>query len=212
MQESPDLLTEEDYISLKGLGPSGTQLDLYESDDSTVDEFPEEEDPVFRVKLAGTDKVAIIDAADKWRVEYTNWMLSQKGYAIDIDNKTFLHHVIKGVPETGLVIDHINTNKLDNRSENLRIITRSQNVRNHSRKKTPPKGRDISKYRSGFPGISYYPQCDKFVARIQIDGKRKLLGCFEEEHLAAFVFAVETLRIDPLIWYREWDEFDIESL
>lgn len=211
-ESSPDLLTEEDYQTLKGLGPNGTQLDLYDSDDSTVDEFPGEEDPVFKVALQGTDKVALIDSTDKWKVVGRYWVLNHRGYAMETNTNVFLHHVIKGVPEGELVVDHINTDRLDNRAENLRIVTKSENSRNQSHKKTPPKGKSVSQSRSRFPGVGYMQDRMNFRVRIKIDGSRVFLGYFEDEQLAAFVFAVETIRIDPLIWYREWDSINIEML
>lgn len=39
----------------------------------------------------------------------------------------YLHHNIIGKPENGLVVDHINRDKLDNRKENLRFVTRAEN-------------------------------------------------------------------------------------
>lgn len=44
-------------------------------------------------------------------------------------NQAFVHRLIMGFPE-GMHIDHINGNALDNRKENLRICTPSQNAMN----------------------------------------------------------------------------------
>jgi hypothetical protein len=41
-----------------------------------------------------------------------------------------LHHLIMGKPGVGMVTDHINHNGLDNRKENLREVTPSQNQNN----------------------------------------------------------------------------------
>jgi len=43
--------------------------------------------------------------------------------------KTYMHRLIMGLPKKKIV-DHINNQTLDNRRENLRIITQKQNMRN----------------------------------------------------------------------------------
>jgi hypothetical protein len=47
-----------------------------------------------------------------------------------------LHHDIIGKPPIGMMVDHINRNKLDNRKCNLRFVTRSQNNQNRKTKAT----------------------------------------------------------------------------
>ena len=71
-------------------------------------------------------------------------------------------------------VDHININKLDNRIENLRVATCSQNTRNQNKKKNCS-----SKYR----GVSL--ENNKWRAQISIDGKKKHLGSFDNEEEAA---------------------------
>jgi hypothetical protein len=83
----------------------------------------------------------------------------------------FLNHNICGHK---LVIDHINDNKLDNRFENLQIITNRENVYKNQNKGT-------SKYK----GVN--KSGNKWVARIRIKNERKYLGYFNCElaaHLA----------------------------
>ena len=41
-----------------------------------------------------------------------------------------LHHLIMGKPQKGMVVDHINGDGLDNRKENLRFVTVSENQQN----------------------------------------------------------------------------------
>ena len=74
-------------------------------------------------------------------------------------------------------VDHININALDNRIENLRILTASQNSRNRNKFKNCIG----SKY------IGVRKRYNKWIAEISIDGKYKNLGQFETEeeaHLA----------------------------
>lgn len=42
----------------------------------------------------------------------------------------YLHRFIIGEIPNGLVVDHINRDKYDNRRQNLRVVTRSENNRN----------------------------------------------------------------------------------
>lgn len=66
-------------------------------------------------------------------------------------------------------IDHINGNKLDNRIYNLREATYSQNHMN----KKPDK-----KNKSGFKGVCYVKQREKWNANIYFNGKKKNLGYY----------------------------------
>jgi HNH endonuclease/AP2 domain len=68
-------------------------------------------------------------------------------------------------------IDHINGNKNDNRIENLRIATRSQNLRNQS---TPKKNK------SGHKNVSFDPAKNKWLVRLSVNGKNKSIGRFAE--------------------------------
>ena len=67
-------------------------------------------------------------------------------------------------------IDHININPSDNRIENLRILTCSQNTRNQKKRENCS---------SIYKGV--YKRGKKWEARIKIDGKSKYLGSYKSE-------------------------------
>ena len=73
------------------------------------------------------------------------------------------------------LIDHIDINPINNRIENLRRVTQSQNNRNKNKKKNCS-----SQYR----GVSWYKPSNKWLAQINIAGKLKHLGYFTNEEEA----------------------------
>lgn len=73
-------------------------------------------------------------------------------------------------------IDHINGNRFDNRIENLRPATRSQNASNVGLKRTNT---------SGVKGLSWAAKYGKWYACIKLNGKNKNLGYFETKELGA---------------------------
>lgn len=75
-------------------------------------------------------------------------------------------------------VDHINGNKLDNRPENLREASVTENNRNVGLRK------DNS---SGVKGVYWKKENKKWRAQIRVDGKRKHLGYFDDLELAELV-------------------------
>ena len=60
-------------------------------------------------------------------------------YAFAGDHRKSMHRVIMDPPK-GMDIDHIDGNTLDNRKENLRICTRSQNCQNKKLRRDSASG------------------------------------------------------------------------
>lgn len=87
------------------------------------------------MKVEITNGVVDIDDEDLELVNKYKWHVSDTGYAVwrGVENglkKTVrMHRLIMRTPN-GLITDHINHNTLDNRKENLRICTQSDNMRN----------------------------------------------------------------------------------
>tara|TARA_R110002153_G_scaffold41862_1_gene119330 strand:- start:24 stop:509 length:486 start_codon:yes stop_codon:yes gene_type:complete len=125
-----------------------------------------------------TWKVSRGNAAVGYRAGTRN---KQKGYRhLRVESKFYLEHriiwlLIHGHLPTDC-IDHINGIKDDNRLCNLREATQQQNTYNQC----------ISvNNTSGFKGVN--SRNGRYHARIQFNGKRKILGTFttkEEAHLA----------------------------
>ena len=87
--------------------------------------------------------------------------------------KRYSHREIM-TPPTGMVVDHVNRDRLDNRRSNLRVCTQSQNLANS------PKLRGGS---SRFKGVSI--RRGRWRAQIGISGKIIHLGYFTDEAAAA---------------------------
>lgn len=71
------------------------------------------------------------------------------------------------------LVDHVNGNPLDNRRENLRLSTRSQNMANQSRQ---------TRTESGYKGVVI--RGEKYVAQITVNRRVKYLGSFPTAELA----------------------------
>ncbi len=69
-------------------------------------------------------------------------------------------------------IDHQNHKRNDNRWNNLRSVSRTENQKNRSMSHNNT---------SGFVGVSFYLKNSKWRAQITINGKRKHLGYFVEK-------------------------------
>ena len=75
-------------------------------------------------------------------------------------------------------IDHINANRQDNRIENLREATRSENQCNRSILKSNS---------SGCQNVSWHKKSNAWVVRIMKNGKSKLIGYFKDLEFADLV-------------------------
>lgn len=87
----------------------------------------------------------------------------------------FMHHMVVGRPLHGKVVDHINGDTLDNRAENLRIISHRENSVRADKIAT---GTKTSKY----VGVSRSK--GKWISVIQINGHLNYLGRFSSEEQA----------------------------
>ena len=120
--------------------------------------------------------VALVDDNDYAWLSQNKWLVVGPGYAGRFDRTgskpklIYMHRAILDA-QSKQRVDHINANKLDNRRENLRIVTNRQNHQN----RTPR--RDTSS--DGRKGVSWHKHTGKWYARIMVNGQRVHLGYFK---------------------------------
>ena len=139
----------------------------------------------FRRIPLGEGKFTIVEQQDFYRFNIFKWCPQKKNrniYVVRLAGDTkkrmkiiSLHREIMNHP-AGLLVDHRNSDGLDNRRQNLRLATKSQNTCN-SRKRTNTS--------SQFVGVYLDNRRDLWVACIRYRGKRVFLGYFKNEIDAA---------------------------
>lgn len=103
-----------------------------------------------------------------------------------------LHREIVGSACDGLVVDHIDGNGLNNRRNNLRIVTNQVNAQNVA---TAFKNSS-----SGVLGVRWHTRRNNWHASIKIDGRHIHLGCFQsrdEAEAARLAAEVKYWGIQP---------------
>ena len=150
---------------------------------------------VKKIKLGKKDIYAIVDDDFEVKPEYCI-SLTGHGYPRaniyrgKINGKykydgIYLHHLVMGKPPKGLVTDHINRNRLDNRKSNLRFIPQSSNAINKSSQ---------SNNKSGYRGVHFSKHNTNnstgkvWVAQITTNYKCRHLGTFKTAKQAALAY------------------------
>lgn len=141
------------------------------------------QDPSYRLIALTREQNAIVDAADyKW-LDQWNWFASWSAH-------TRSYYAKRNGPNRNIIrmsreilgcepdkqVDHKNHDTLDNRRNNLRQATCSQNITN---------GRLRSHNTSGFIGVCFHKRAHKWVARIHVHGTQIHIGIFSDATEAA---------------------------
>lgn len=139
-----------------------------------------------QILLENTGNYAIVDDEDfEFISSFGKWYEKDNGYAVKktkVNGKNVnlrMHRLIAKPPE-GLVVDHINRNKLDNRRENLRCVSQQINSwnkeRKYQRKYELPNGISYDKSRNKYMAtktvrrrFDTLEQAKQFVAESRID-------------------------------------------
>ena len=121
-----------------------------------------------------------------------------RGYrAVQIDGKNYKLHRIVFLMHNGYFpeqVDHINGDKTDNRIENLRAATNSENQKN-----VPV--RPWSK--TGVKNVTKRKDRDAYMVTVSVNGKRKTIGYYKDLELAELVsIEAQNKHYDKFSYYR----------
>lgn len=125
---------------------------------------------------------ALVDPGVWFWARHFTWFVSANGYVVTrTGGRTItLHRIVCDTPP-GRDTDHINHDRLDNRSGNLRAVTRQQNIRNTGPRRT-------SNGKSAFKGVCRHISKTGVIgwmAQITVEGIVLYLGRFPIETDAA---------------------------
>lgn len=128
-----------------------------------------------KIKLHPNEYV-IVDDADYEYMSQWKWRLHKDGYAYRTGKpNVYMHRLINKTPQ-GMITDHINRNKLDNRRANLRTVVKAENQRNT---------KIFATNTSGYKGVSWSKVMNMWQAYIFKNNKKINLGYFEDVKKAA---------------------------
>jgi len=134
---------------------------------------------VFRIRNGNLERLNYHYPNGKWTV-VENKKNHNRGYCrVWLNGTKILYHVIiwilstgKDIPQ-GMEIDHINGNKIDNRIENLRLVTNRQNQQNRK------------KHRAGrLTGTWYDKRNHNWKSQIKINKTHITIGNYKTEQEA----------------------------
>ena len=156
-------------------------------------------------------ETTIVDDDDFDYLSKHKWYLSKHGYAIGCEKrnniKSFakIHRIIMGINDPSIKIDHVNGNKLDNRKNNLRIASNSQNVHNSAKRKNTS---------NSFKGVNYVHRIKLWQSRCRMNNCDYFLGHFSSEIAAAYAYNKKAIELSEYsrINYLPYNSDYLESI
>lgn len=152
------------------------------------------------ILLQNRGLVALVDDCDFDRLNEYHWWASysgnrsktfyafRSGYKTNIDRSPRRMHLdVLQIEETetGVEVDHIDRNGLNNQRNNLRISTRLGNCVNQGLRKDN---------KSGFRGVSWDSKSKKWSVRLKAGGIYLNLGLYADKAEAAMVYAEKAVE------------------
>jgi hypothetical protein len=139
-------------------------------------------------------KVALVDDEDFDRLNQFKWFVLIRGIrcraARQVETEKgkrnlYMHHAVIGKPAKGYDVDHKDHNSLNNTRENLRFVTRRQNMQNLVKEGMTSK----------YPGVYWVKARRKWSAGYWIKNKRYHVGTYtkEEDAFSAYREAINSI-------------------
>lgn len=128
----------------------------------------------------------------RWKVCGDKPTLNDEYGQAYIDGKNYLAHRLIWLwhygewPEHD--IDHLDRNPMNNRINNLRAATRTENLHNLGIYKNNS---------SGYPGVSFFGRYNKYVINIRLNGKLIFIGYFDTPEEAFVAYMVAKIEYHP---------------
>ena len=143
------------------------------------------------IPLAGSQMLATVDDSDYEMIIAKHWRYD-RGRATHffrdpIEHKrrgVMMHRLLLAAP-SGLVVDHIDHDQLNNRRCNLRLCTQRENARNV---------RGMKHRKSRFKGVVLDTRRGKYGAYITVDGRGRFLGYYIDEEDAGRAYDAGALK------------------
>lgn len=137
----------------------------------------------YKIIYGSKGEIIVVDVEDYEKLNNYNWNCfyyyprtfkrsKETGKLIG----TCMHNIIMSISSKETFVDHINNNPLDNRKENLRLCSPTQNGYN----------RKLNKNNTiGYKGVTWHKRDKRFQASIKVAGKKIHLGYFKNAEDAA---------------------------
>jgi len=139
----------------------------------------------YMVGLTTNGEEFYFDIQDLPLISQRNWYMANGYVQCKHKNKRVSMHRFLLNPDKSKVVDHINGVTYDNRRHNIRICTQRENVLNI---------KDRSYLTGGYRGV-IGAGSNKFISRIQKDGKRIYLGTFLTKEEAAQAYNDKAIEL-----------------
>ena len=116
------------------------------------------------------NKEFYFDLEDYDKIKDYCWLVRDDGYVTNKSKMLYMHRFIMNCENQDIQIDHKNHKCFDNRKNNLRKVTASQNQMNR---------KSVNKNIKCKSGVSYHTRDCKWQAYITLDNKNHYLGYYD---------------------------------